>query len=122
MKHFFVYMYEWDDGYVYVGRSRQGVNRFGNPECYKNNKELYIALTTKPYKASIVFESDDIWDVGWYEHFLIQLYPKRYNINSEIDWKRHIKGYIKQYKKKFEDMGWVVEDKYDTYQSPSSLI
>jgi len=116
MKHFFVYMYEWEDGYVYIGRSRQGVDRFNNISCYRKNNELYTALTTKPYKASIVFESDDIWDVGWFEQFLIKIYKKKYNINSESDWKKHISSYIKQYKSKFEAMGWSVEDKSDTYK------
>ena len=56
MKHFFVYKYEWEDGYVYIGRSRQGVNRFNNPNCYKSNKKLYEAMTTKKYTAKIVYE------------------------------------------------------------------
>lgn len=45
---------------IYVGRSRAGVRRFNQPSCYKDNPELYEAMTTKPYKASIVFDSDDI--------------------------------------------------------------
>ena len=117
MKHFFVYKYEWPDGWVYIGRSREGVNRFNNPKCYRSNHSLYEAMTTKKYKAEIVFESDDIWDVGWMEQFLIALYKdKSYNRNLEVDWKKHIRNYIKQYKKKFDELGWVVEDKYDTYE------
>ncbi len=120
MKHFFVYKYEWSDGWVYIGRSREGVNRFNNPNCYKSNKKLYEAMTTKPYTAKIVYESDNIWEVGYMEQYLINLYPKTYNINKELDWKKHIRTYIKQYKKKFEEMGWVIEDEPDG--SPMSII
>ena len=121
MKHFFVYKYEWDDGYVYIGRSREGVNRFNNPNCYKSNSQLYEAMTTKKYRASIVFESDNIWDVGWMEQFLINLYDKTYNINKELDWKKHIRTYIKQYRKKFEEMGWVIDDEPENC-GPISII
>ena len=110
MKHFFVYMYKFENGYVYIGRSRIGVNRFNNANCYKSNKKLYEAMTTQKYRAIIVFESDSIWDVGWMEQFLINIYPKTYNKSKELNWKDHIRTYIKQYKKKFDEMGWVVED------------
>ena len=121
MKHFFVYKYEWDDGWVYIGRSREGVNRFNNPNCYKSNKKLYEAMTTQKYRASIVFESDNIWDVGWMEQFLINMYEKTYNINKELDWKKHIRTYIKQYRKKFEEMGWEVQDEPENC-GPVSII
>ena len=119
--HFFVYMYQFENGWVYIGRSREGVNRFNNPKCYMSNKRLYEAMTTQKYEASIVFESDNIWDVGWVESYLINTYPNKYNINSELDWKRHIRTYIKQYKSKFDKLGWVVEDEYNTYEPSSSL-
>ena len=121
MKHFFVYKYEWDDGWVYIGRSREGVNRFNNPDCYKSNGQLYEAMTTKKYRASIVFESDNIWDVGWMEQFLINIYEKTYNRNKELDWKKHIRTYIKQYKSKFEAMGWVIDDEPENC-GPVSII
>ena len=121
MKHFFVYKYTFDSGYVYIGRSRLGVNRFNNPNCYKSNKKLYEAMTTQKYKASIVFESDNIWEVGWMESFLINLYDKTYNINKEIDWKKHIRTYIKQYGDKFRAMGWVIDDEPENC-GPMSII
>ena len=98
MKKFFVYIYEWDDGMVYIGRSRVGVKRFNQPRCYKDNPELYEAMTTKPYRASIVFDSDDIWKVGRVEAGLIFCtWENNYNRDIEEDWKKHIERYIKQY-------------------------
>lgn len=45
---------------VYIGRSRKGVKRFNIANKYKKNTKLYEAMTTKPYSAYIVFDSDDI--------------------------------------------------------------
>ena len=98
MKKFFVYCYEWEDGTVYIGRSNRDTKRFNNPRCYKPNPWLYEAMTTKPYKAWIIFESDDIWKVGKVEAWLIQCtYNHSFNINKETNWKYHIQKYIDRY-------------------------
>lgn len=106
MKHFFVYKYEWEDGMVYIGRSCSYSNRFNNPECYKPNKLLYEAMMTKPYKAEIIFESNNIWEVGECEYNSIKSYSRKYNKASESNWQQHIKGYIKQYMNKWAELGW----------------
>lgn len=54
-------------------------------------------MTTKPYKAYKVFESDNIWRVGLFEAKLIRCtYYHSYNINIEKNWEYHILKYIKQ--------------------------
>lgn len=98
MKKFFVYIYEWDDGMVYVGRSKVGVKRFNNASKYKKNEKLYNAMTTKPYRAYIVFDSDDIWKVGQVEAALIHCtWNNNYNISPEDNWRDHIQSYVNRY-------------------------
>lgn len=93
---YFVYKYTFPDGKVYIGRSKNRRNRYGNSYQYRNQR-VYKHMQKYPnYKKEIVMYSENIYKVAEYEHNLIcKTWKYNLNVSKEYNWKKHVKKELK---------------------------
>lgn len=85
---FFVYKYTFEDGKVYIGRSRDDQKRFGVVDKYEGQYVHRIMLTQK-FQSEILFRSKNPVKIYRLEYELIKKYWKNsYNSKLEEDWEK----------------------------------
>ena len=91
MKTYFVYAYKFSDGGIYIGRSNENSNRFGNIECYKN-QYVYSKMKEDPdFECIKVYGDNNIFVIYQLEaalirHFKDKLGSKCYNGDDGNGW------------------------------------
>lgn len=79
----YVYLYVWEDGKFYIGRTFENSGRYNNPVKYKDQ---YVGkyMTYKPYKPYILYQSENAALIYWLEAKLINhFYNSIDNLNAK---------------------------------------
>lgn len=108
-KCYFVYRYTFSDGMIYIGRSHNKNDRYGNMWKYEGQTVFEHMKRNPSFKREVIFFSTNLYDVAKKEHELI-VATYDYNLNEckEYNWKEKVDKYLaeqeanqKKYKRKY---------------------
>lgn len=110
---YIVYKYTFNDGTVYIGRSRTTQNRFDNPSQYAG-QEVYKHFL-KGYKAEILCTTDNIFECCYLESkYIAENYENSHNGSLEETWWISAARECKTYDELFVQMMFF-QEKYKLY-------